>query len=205
LDIGCNKGGDLYKIHQMGASQYIGVDCSEVATEEAMRRANKLPDTRMSVFIHTMNCATTALPCADRSVDVASIQFALQYFGDKTSFDAMMGEVARVLVPGGILIATYPDHDYMRTAMFNKCATLPDHMKLVGSVPSDKELHSNPWGNAYTFEYLHRTPPLREYVMYPWALEDALGALGMRVLRRVDPPRGSEMYTSLVAVREQLP
>jgi mRNA (guanine-N7-)-methyltransferase len=198
VDLACNRGGDLHKFLHAGARSYVGVDVSPASTAEATRRSLVLPST-MRVKVHVCDLAHERLPCESGTVDVASCMFALHYLA--ASRDAMatcLAEVKRVLRPGGTFVATFPDHARVRAVLAG--SPVADHLRVHGAVPDDARLVRAPWGHPYTFEYVGRTPPLREFVVFPPALEDLAAALGLRLVRRTEPPAGSEFYTARVFV-----
>lgn len=91
LDVAC---GSAPLWADVPASRYVGIDAS--AGELAIARSRGAPVARA--------CAA-ALPCADGSVDVVACSMALQVL---QPLPVALAEMARVLRPGGRLVATIP-------------------------------------------------------------------------------------------------
>ena len=92
LDLGCGSG-PLWL--EMPGRDYIGLD-SSAAELAAARDAGAVPLLRASAV---------AIPLRDGSVDVAACSMSLMVF---TPLPQVLGEIARVLRPGGLLVATVP-------------------------------------------------------------------------------------------------
>ena len=192
LDVACGRGGDIGKMAHLGARSYVGVDVSRECVAEARRRAAALPiDSRVEVA----DVGLERLPCSD--VDAASCQFALQYLArDPTLLDSLFSELTRVGCRR--FVVSVPDHDVVR-GMCEGRHEVPASIRTWGdSLPTDEGLHRNPWGHAYDFEFVGRTPRLTEYLVYPPALEDLAVRHGWSLVRRVPGPR---LYVGLVFTR----
>lgn len=200
VDLACGRGGDIRKVMNLGATAYVGVDVSQVSVQEARRRAAGIGG--MSVDLHEADLSIEEIPCAAGHADTVICMFALHYFNGATAtVRAFLGEVARVLRPGGTFVATFPDHAYVRAAL-RSGERVQSYIRLEGAVPpEDTGLHARPCGHGYTFEFVGRTPPLREYIVYPPFLENEAGAVGLELERRIPAPTGSELYTALMFTR----
>ena len=115
LDVGSGRGGDLAKWARHRPRLYIGVDAAKEAVDEARARHSKLiSDGRGGLdarFIE-VDIRHQSLPAEDASVDIVSIQFALQFaFDTEASASHLISEITRVLRPGGILVGMFPDGD----------------------------------------------------------------------------------------------
>ncbi len=101
LDVACGEGDGAAMLAQ-AARSVIGVDRDPVAVARAQRNFAR----RSLGFVVG---DAMALPLADGSVDVVvSFETIEQLHGH----DAFLGEVRRVLRPGGLLIASSPDRDF---------------------------------------------------------------------------------------------
>lgn len=103
VDIGCGPGIDLRMLVASGA-EVIGVDRDAVMLAEARRRVPGA-DLRLG--------DAHALPVADRSADRARADRVLQHLADPAG---ALGEVFRVLRPGGMVGMAEPDWDTLTVA-----------------------------------------------------------------------------------------
>lgn len=94
LDVGCGTGGTLERLRPFG--QVVGLDLETLALEFCRRRDPTLRLVRGSA---------TALPFASGAFDVVVAMDVLEHIPDHA---AAAREIARVLAPGGALIATVP-------------------------------------------------------------------------------------------------
>jgi SAM-dependent methyltransferase len=99
LDVGCGEGWFCGALAQRGFS-VLGADVSG----EAVRRARaRVPDVEFAV------CEETRLPFGDGSFEVAWLGEVLEHVRDGIG---LLAEVARVVGPGGRLLASTPDHPW---------------------------------------------------------------------------------------------
>lgn len=168
LDIGCGKGGDLFKWSRAGCSGFIGIDIAEVSISQARERYEKVRHKRfwadfcvgdafgerVENIVHP-----DAFP-----VDIVSSQFCLHYaFENEDRVRMVLSNISRSLRRGGVFIGTIPNSD-----VINK------HIRKL-------ESHELKWGNSiYSVEF-DRAPP-RDGVFkppfghkYKFFLEDAVG------------------------------
>lgn len=99
LDVGCGRGPLLYALRGQ-FTDLIGVDIAEaqLAHVRDWARAAGCP-----VTLHRSNLDVEPLPLTDASVDAASCMVVLEFV---LRPDFMVGEIARVLRPGGILVCS---------------------------------------------------------------------------------------------------
>lgn len=168
LDIGCGKGGDLFKWGRAGCSGFIGVDIAEVSVAQARERYDKVRHKRFwadfcvgDAFEEPME--TIVHPDAF-PVDIVSSQFCLHYaFSSEERVRMALSNVSRSLRRGGIFLGTIPNSD-----VINK------HIRKL-------EPHELKWGNSvYNVEF--ELAPPRDGVFkpafghkYTFFLEDAVG------------------------------
>ena len=100
LDIACGEGYGSYLLAQ-SARHVTGVDISA----EAVTFAQNNYSTENLQFIPG---SATSIPLADSSIEVVVSFETLEHFSDHEQF---MGEVFRVLVPGGLFIISSPNRD----------------------------------------------------------------------------------------------
>lgn len=103
LDVGCGTGVLLDQLRQREAGvRLMGID----ATPGMLARARH----RMGPHAMLVEGSGDALPLADQSVDSVVSTSALHYIAD---MDRALGEMARVLVPGGQLVVVDWCADYL--------------------------------------------------------------------------------------------
>ncbi|MDJ0346600.1 class I SAM-dependent methyltransferase [Streptomyces sp. H10-C2] len=100
LDLACGSA-PLWPALQ--GRRYIGVDTSPA--ELALARARGAGQLRLA--------DATALPLASGSMDTVACAMAVQII---TPLPAALGEISRVLAPGGLLVALVPTHSPLRAA-----------------------------------------------------------------------------------------
>jgi 2-polyprenyl-3-methyl-5-hydroxy-6-metoxy-1,4-benzoquinol methylase len=97
LDVGCGEGWFTAALAERGF-EVVGVD---VAAEAVRRARARYPGLAFSV------CGEDSLPFGDGSFDVAWLGEVLEHVRDGLG---LLGEVARVIGPGGLLVGSTPDH-----------------------------------------------------------------------------------------------
>lgn len=93
LDMGCGTGGTLDRLQEF--SRPVGLDLEPLALELCRERGHT----------NLVLASATALPFADATFDAAIALDVLEHIPDDV---AAVGELARVLKPGGIAIVTVP-------------------------------------------------------------------------------------------------
>ncbi len=101
LDVGCGVGDDVRLLADVvgPTGRAAGIECNEALLEEA--RARGLGVEFVAADAHTM-------PFADDEFDAARVERALQHMADPA---AVVLEMARVVRPGGRIVAMEPDWD----------------------------------------------------------------------------------------------
>jgi ubiquinone/menaquinone biosynthesis C-methylase UbiE len=105
LDLGCGNGALAGRLAARGAL-VTGVDPSRTAIERAREAHPELSFDLVS--------ANGRLPVADASFDVVTCVHVLEHVADTQT---LMSEVRRVLVSGGLLVATVPFHGRVQGAL----------------------------------------------------------------------------------------
>ena len=104
LEVGCGNCSLLpFMVKSDVAGKYIGLDLATVEISEVARKG--LDESRIEVVLHQETPAE-AIPEDDATVDVVASVFGIEY----SDLDKSLGEVQRVLKPGGKL-ATLLHHD----------------------------------------------------------------------------------------------
>lgn len=106
LDIGCGRGGDLFKWENANIDFVYGYDPNASYIEEANRRFHSSSVRRNYVF------STKMFDSFENYFDVVSCQFAIHYmFENEQTLTDHLKYVRRMLRPGGIYIGTFMDGD----------------------------------------------------------------------------------------------
>ena len=115
VDLGCGKGGDVWKWSAYRVGSYLGLDGSAACVEEARRRHAGLVargQTQLPATYRTRDICDLGTGLAEASVDVATAHFFLQFaFRSEAAARNVLRDAARVLRPGGVLAAILPDGD----------------------------------------------------------------------------------------------
>jgi SAM-dependent methyltransferase len=101
LDVGCGAGWCCAALAERGIA-VTGVDVSAAAVRLARARC---PGVELAV------CDEDSLPFGDACFDAVWVGEVLEHVRDGLG---LLGEVGRVLVPGGLLVGSVPDHGWTR-------------------------------------------------------------------------------------------
>lgn len=111
LDLGCGEGRYARALAARGC-RVTGVDTSDALLAEARRRSPGLPGTPTYV-----RADMRALPFAAQFDAVVSLFTSFGYFDDPADDARALGEVARVLVPGGRFLLDFLHADVVRATL----------------------------------------------------------------------------------------
>ena len=172
-DVACGKGQDTNKwAAERGVQSFVGSDAAPLAVAEAHRRAL---ERGCAGWRHVAAPGTAHL--ATRAAGIVSIQFALHYFcASEASAAALLDDVARALVPGGLFIGT---------------TVREDALPLPADAPT--------WGAGYLFALPGRIDSAEEYRVPRSAFRALAEARGLRLCfwRPLDAwLRGANMASS---------
>lgn len=101
LDVGCGTGGMMFELRAFGS--VVGVDPSDQALTFAKRRDAG----------HLVQAGLPRLPFPSRSFDLLT-SFDVIYHQAVPDDEKALGEMARLLRPGGKLLLRVPAHDWLR-------------------------------------------------------------------------------------------
>ncbi|WP_295426861.1 methyltransferase domain-containing protein [uncultured Thiodictyon sp.] len=177
LEIGCGLGDDAFRMAERVSPDGIvaGVDASFLMVKEALARS---PVAARTIFIQA---DAGILPFPDRSVDRCRIDRTLQHLSDPKQ---VIGEMVRVLTPGGLLLAY--DNDWGTFAVTGRH---DDSTRIIETLWADS--FKNRWIGRYLKHYF-LTAGLRNVMMEPsvsvitdFALADRVYNLRQTVARTV--------------------
>ncbi|XP_050379472.1 mRNA cap guanine-N7 methyltransferase 1-like [Argentina anserina] len=112
LDLGCGKGGDLYKWDKAGITYYVGIDIAQGSIQDCHARYT---NARFR-FPARLICGDIAEMRLDQALadelpfDICSCQFALHYsWTTEARARRAIANISATLRPGGTCIGTIPD------------------------------------------------------------------------------------------------
>lgn len=168
LDIGCGKGGDLWKWSRSRIEGFIGIDIAEVSIHQARERYNSAQRVNFWAKFYVGDVFEKPIEeivDIDLSrVSIISCQFCLHYsFENETRIRTLLSNISRILPIGHYFIGTIPNSE-----------VIIKHIRKLG--PNERK-----WGNTiYSVEFEkdpprngHFTPPFGH--KYTFFLEDAVG------------------------------
>jgi ubiquinone/menaquinone biosynthesis C-methylase UbiE len=179
LDIGCGRGGDLWKWTKNRPKTFVGVDASSACVEEARARFAALISrgrSNMSASFYVCDARTQRLPVEDESVDIVSCQFAMQFFFDAAEHqEHFFREVWRCLKPQGLLLAVLPDGNRVHRLL--QCGeALLGHFRVTPTERTDLQ-RAPPVGIEYTFA-LTEAFSCNEFIVSPTYLQKTAASQG---------------------------
>ncbi len=129
LDLGCGSGRHALLLAQLGFGRVIAVDPNAQSLEQARRRCQQA-----HAGVELVRAGADSLPLRPASVDVIVSWGVLFVLGGPRQTRAALDEAARVLRPGGLLIADWrtADDDLKRGAR----QVQPDTFALPADAPA---------------------------------------------------------------------
>lgn len=116
LDVGCGRGGDMYKYYNSGVQSLVGIDFSYKRIQSAIDRLKTLKQTpkHYEFQVHDMNVPflSTKAP-----FDMVSFVFCIHY-AEKLADTVIT--YSNQLRPGGCMMIIYMDFDIVRKSRFEK-------------------------------------------------------------------------------------
>jgi len=103
-DVGCGDGRNLVVFHHLGFEEVHGVEIAQEIADQITERLRVSEDIDASVRVGTND----NIPFEDGYFDYLLSWVACYYMGEQENFDEHVKEFARVLAPGGYLVALIP-------------------------------------------------------------------------------------------------
>lgn len=137
LDIGCGRGGDLFKWDLAGIEHVYAYDPNPAYIEEANRRSVSSHLKRDYVF-------STDIASGVQQFDIVSCQFAIHYlFASDDMLQSHLRYVAGVLKPGGVYIGTFMDGDMVLQRVNNTERNCFSNQAMCIRVPCIQKIHQD--------------------------------------------------------------
>jgi SAM-dependent methyltransferase len=132
VDIGCGRGGPGLWVTATTGARYVGVDIAVSALDAVARRAESLG---LGARVRTIEGSFDSLPLDDGEADAVMSVDSLLFAPDKP---AAAAEMARVLRPGGRLVATTWDY---HAQPVGRPPQVSDHRPLLADVGLQVEVY----------------------------------------------------------------
>jgi SAM-dependent methyltransferase len=132
VDVGCGRGGPGLWVTATTGACYVGVDIAVSALDAVTRRAESLG---LSTRVRAIEGSFDSLPLEDGEADAVMSIDSLLFAPDKRSAAA---EMARVLRPGGRLVATTWDY---HAQPVGRPPQVSDHRPLLADVGLEVEVY----------------------------------------------------------------
>jgi ubiquinone/menaquinone biosynthesis C-methylase UbiE len=123
LDAGCGGGRYSIAMAHLGASEVMGVDLSEVAVQDARRRAEQLGADHVTFKVGSV----AALPADDASFDCVIHSGVLMHTAEPVK---VLRELNRVLRPGGMLYALVYATEGLRWPLVQMLRPIAQHFEF---------------------------------------------------------------------------
>lgn len=186
VDVGCGRGGDLHKWARFRLRSYAGVDGAALCIQEAKERHRLLVSqgkSNLEASFQVADLTREPLPITSSTMDLVSCMFFLQFaFSSEACARHVLGEVRRVLRPGGVLCALVPDGDRAIELLGDRRSQIPfGHFRLRKLPHTARTMESlqrgeAPFGVGYNFSLVEEA--CTEYVVSPVWLRERLEELG---------------------------
>ena len=189
LDLGCGRGGDMYKWHTVGIEKVIGIDVNKSAVCEAIRRYKNQTDlnlrsysfyftTPKNIFIEFLRYKQLF-----QTFDNISCMFVLHYFFDnEQNVNNIFDQISKSLVKGGHFFGTIMDGDSVarhiaETEIYNNKAVF---------IKKEYKTHMR-YGNKIQFMlsgtlYFGEKTISNEYLIYKDVLQDVGKKHGLELI-----------------------
>lgn len=165
LDLGCGRGGDLYKFAQVGTARYVGVDISEECIAEAETRSEKIQQMQTIFFNTSVESFCNHNAQHQGQFDIICLHFVLHYIiYNRVGLHLLLTQLKKLLKKGGKIIGSVVDDEVARKYLMETSSPTDSYIKLTkrDDINDDRE-----FGYMYEF-YLHNcVDNCMEYII-PW-------------------------------------
>jgi mRNA (guanine-N7-)-methyltransferase len=155
LDIGCGRGGDIFKWHKHGIRHVIGVDCNDIYIAEAKKRYAQMCSSNsfekntyrfFTVDEHENVITFLKQKNVNTRFDHVSCQFALHYFFEKEeTIRNLLANLSSMLYVGGLFMCTIMNGDKV-VALLKDCENM-EYMNSAFAVYSDVQSDIKDFGH----------------------------------------------------------
>lgn len=190
LDLACGRGQDLNKWARARCPQYLGVDVSLYAVDEAVRRVSTRGFNFAKVIQH--NLATE--PCIEFPCDVVSCMFAFHYFWQsEEALRCFLTTVTKNLRNKGRVLLTFPDAAVIKFYLMH--GTVENGVRVASNELFQIEMQEQQWQNlnvadsnnafgwSYTFTLKNAVERCVEHLVIVPVLQVILAEFQLHILK----------------------
>ncbi|CAI2193454.1 13019_t:CDS:10, partial [Funneliformis geosporum] len=185
LDLGCGKGGDLFKWNKAKINKLVGLDVAEVSIEDARKRWEEMKGKKFEAEFHVLDCFSTSISTkiqSDILFDIVSMQFCVHYsFETEEKAHMALKNVTSNLKRGGIFIGTVPDAYWI----VKKLKSLPkDQLKFenpIYSIRFEQRDEFPKFGHRYWFYLKDAINDCPEYLVHFPTFEKLANEYGLQL------------------------
>ena len=164
LDLCCGKGGDLLKWNKALVTEVVGLDIASVSVDQASARFHQGRNLRFKASFHAVDCFSAEVMhlLNGRTFDLISVQFALHYaFESEGKFRQAMQNISSHLKPGGIIIGTIPNANWIYKKMVTEGLSFGNSIYRITFESAEPRL----FGHKYQFELADAIDDCPEYLI----------------------------------------
>lgn len=183
IDIGCGRGGDIYKWIDSGIKQVIGIDLSEKEIQEARLRFSQCKQIgTVAEFIQNDRLDIEPVELGiEGKADLVTCMFVIHYFFfQESGIRQLLKNVASYLRPGGHFICCFPDGKRVLSLLGGKEKIKTPCVEIAKFWQNEYQC----FGSAYTFSLRGTitetvTEPPFEYLVFFNVLEKLCAEVGL--------------------------
>lgn len=190
IDIGCGRGGDLYKWIDTQVKTVIGLDLSALEIDEAKSRFSQIKssgkkDLPSIEFVQNDRLDTEQVSLGlEGMADIVTCMFVIHYFfAQESGIKQLLNNISTYLKPGGYFVCCFPDGKRILSLLkgSNSERVTTPCMEIVKYWQNECQC----FGSAYTFslkdtvtEITKQQPPF-EYLVFFNVLEKLCADVGL--------------------------
>lgn len=190
LDLGCGKGGDLFKWQKGNIHHLVCADIAETSMEQCKERYNTHKSRSRGRFFSaefivadcTKKRIKPLLENPNRKVDLVSCQFAFHYcFESLPQAETMLRNVSENLKKGGYFVATIPSaYEIMSRMKASSSLSVSNEVYTI-EFPKDRSENPPLFGDRYNF-FLEGVVDCPEFLVHPPTLQKLAKKWGLDLL-----------------------